>query len=233
MARATLAARREAGGGLVLVGLDVDRDSAPTYTTPGQYVEVKTERGNGYFVLAGDVRESRWELLVRNAGDAADALVSSELGSAFDVSSALGSGFPIAHAGGRHVVVAAVGTAMAVARPILRQRIADGDAKRTHVFLGVRTPVDVPLSSEVDAWSEGGAHVVLCLSQEEDHAHAKLVPHASRAVGYVQRAVERALELGEIPHGALVVAAGPKAMLAEMRTLAGQRPGSVEVVTNV
>jgi NAD(P)H-flavin reductase len=229
MARALLGGRCGAGGGLTLVALDVGADAARSYTAPGQYVEVKVEKGNGYFVLAGDVAAARWELLVRNAGDAADALTSAPLGSAIEVSAALGLGFPIDGALGRPLGVAVVGTALAVARPILRRRIAEGDARRTYVFLGVRSAADVPLAAEVDAWSSQGAHVTLCLSRpaapEDDRALARAV----RRQGYVQRAVVLAIEAGELPERALVVAAGPEEMLADMRALSS----SVEVVTNV
>src|SRR5262245_42881125 len=128
MTNAILAARRDAGAELLLVGLDVDAELAHAYTAPGQYVQINTERGNGYFVLAGDLGAPRWELLVRNAGGAADALTSLVLGSAVDVSAPLGKGFPLESARGRPLIVAVVGTAMAVARPVMRRRIAEGDA---------------------------------------------------------------------------------------------------------
>jgi NAD(P)H-flavin reductase len=229
VARALLAGRRDAGGGLTLVALDVDPEASRSYTTPGQYVEVKVDKGNGYFVLAGDVAAPRWELVVRNAGDAADALTSAPIGSAIEISAALGLGFPIDAAVGRPLGVAVVGTALAVARPILRRRIAEGDARRTYVFLGVRSAGDVPLVAEVDAWSVEGARVTLCLSRPAAPEDARLLSRATRRQSYVQRAVVHAIEAGELPEGALVVAAGPEEMLADMRALSS----AVEIVTNV
>jgi hypothetical protein len=50
----------------------------------------------------------------------------------------------------------------------------------------------------------------------------------------VQRALARAVEAAEIPAGALVVVAGPSAMLSDMRALAGDAPAArLEVVSNV
>lgn len=233
MPAAVLSSRRDAGGGLWLVSLDVDAETARAYTTAGQYVEVRTERGNGYFVLAGDEGGPRFEVLVRNAGEAADALVSSPLGAKLEVSSPLGAGFPLRDARGRAVVVAVVGSALAVARPVLRRRVADGCAADTQVYVGVRSAADLPLASEVEAWAERGARVVLCLSRGELHHHEALVPRAERVSGYVQHAVARALEHDRIPRGALIVAAGPDDMLAAMRALPGARAGEVDVVTNV
>ena len=74
-------------------------------------------------------------------------------------------------------------------------------------------------------------NVVLCLSRAELHHHPEVLPGAKRAVGYVQVAVARAAASGALPPGALVVVAGPDAMLADMRALSRTSP--IEVVTNV
>jgi NAD(P)H-flavin reductase len=227
--RAVLAARRDAGGGLTLIGLDVDASLARGYAAPGQYVELRTARGNGYFVLAGALGRSPFELLVRNAGDAADVLVTSPMGTELEVTPPLGDGFPADRATGRQLVVAVVGSALAVARPLVSRRIDERVAGRTHVYIGARSALDVPLPEEVEAWSAAGVEVVLCLSRQElEHDRARLA-FARRATGYVQEAVAHDCEGGRLA-GALVFAAGPAGMLTAMRGL----PGSVlEVVTNV
>ncbi|HEY8079825.1 MAG TPA: hypothetical protein VIF62_37095, partial [Labilithrix sp.] len=184
----------------------------------------------GYFVLAGDVGASRWELLVRNAGDAADALWSLPIGSTVEASAPLGLGFPIERARGAPLAVVAVGTALAVARPVMRQRIAEGDAARTWVFLGVRAPEDLPLAEEIEAWAERGAHVTLCISRGDAARDAHRIPRAERASGYVQDVVARVVS--RLPEKTLIVAAGPEPMLDAMRALAASHP-TVEVVTNV
>lgn len=235
MPSAVLAARRDAGGGLTLVGLAVDGSVARAYAAPGQYIELRTERGNGYFVLAGALGLSPFELLVRNAGGASDVLVNSPLGAPLDVSSPLGDGFPVDRAAGRELVVAVVGSALAVARPLLARRIDEHTAAQTHVYVGARSASEVPLADEVEAWGAAGVEVVLCLSRAElEHDRLQLT-FARRAAGYVQDVVARDIEDGRLA-GSLVFAAGPAAMLAAMRDLPGSRPpGSVvlEVVTNV
>jgi len=235
MSTAVLSARRDAGGGLLLVALDVDPERASAYTAPGQYVEVTTPAGCGYFVLASPVGKSPWELLVKNAGDAADALFSLPFGSEVEIEGPMGAGFPVAHAESRAVVVAVVGSALAVARPVMDLRIAEGASRSTVLFLGLRAPTDLPIADEVAAWSEQGVNVVLCLSRSELEHHLEILPHAKRAGGYVQLAVARAAEAGVVPAGALVVAAGPAAMLADMRAFAASHAGTppIEVVTNV
>jgi NAD(P)H-flavin reductase len=248
MSSAVLSSRQDAGGDLILVGLDVSPEMAGAYATPGQYVEVKTPAGNGYFVLANDVGASPWELLVKNAGGAADALVTLPTGSVLPVKGPLGAGFSVERMRSRHVVVAVVGSAISVARPVVRQRIRDGAAAITHLFLGLRAPSDLPIAKEIEEWSQQGVSIVLCLSRSELHHDTSVLPKARRVDGYVQRALAHALHAGEVPHGTLVIAAGPDAMLADMRTLAsGSAPGgnggeageailagpSIEVLTNV
>jgi NAD(P)H-flavin reductase len=236
MASAILAARVEAGGGLLLVSLEADRDAARAYSTPGQYIEVKTDLGDGYFVLASDVGVAPWKLLVKVAPGAAEALATLPLGTALSITGPLGEGFPIVKMAGRHVVVAVVASALGVARPVVARRLAEGSADATHVFIGVRRAKDLPIADEVRGWAERGVSVVLCLSQAElDHEPAT-VPKARHTRGRVQQVLAAALDARIVPHGALIVAAGPEAMLADMRSLGGSAsfPGPrVEVLTNV
>lgn len=229
MPNAVLSSRRDAGGGLSLVSLDVDPELAAAYSAPGQYVELRTPRGKGFFVLAGALGVAPWELLVRNAGDASDVLVTAPLGTPLAISAPLGEGFPVARARDRHLVVAVVGSALAVARPLLAMRAADGRASATHVYVGARSVAELSLVDEIDAWSRTGAEIVLCLSRGELEHDRQRLPVARREAGYVQDVVARHVEGGRIPR-AIVFAAGPEGMLAAMRDL----PNSVlEVVTNV
>jgi NAD(P)H-flavin reductase len=226
---AVLSSRRDAGGGLTLVSLDVEPPFAQSYAAPGQYVELLTPKGKGFFVLAGVCGASPWQLLVRDAGDAADVLVHAELGTTLEIRGPLGKGFPVERAREGHLVVAVVGSALAVARPLLRIRRDEGTTRATHVYIGARSIADLPLVEELEAWSEAGAELVLCLSRGElDHDRERLLP-GRREAGYVQDVVARDVEGGRIPR-ALVFAAGPETMMAAMRDLPNR---VLEVVTNV
>ena len=242
--RAVLTARSHAGGELLLVSLDVDDAVARRYTTPGQYIEVKADSGNGYFVLASNVGERPWQLLVKNAGGAADALATRPIGTEVLIVGPLGAGFSVERMRSRHVAVAVVGSAIGVARSVVAGRIADGAATATHLFLGIRAAADLPIAAEIAAWAASGIEVVLSLSRSELDHHKEILPGARREAGYVQHALARALEAGAVPHGTLVIAAGPDAMLVDMRLLAAQATRtsaagaamagpSVEVLTNV
>ena len=239
MPTAVLSSRSDAGGGLLLVALDVDAELARAYTAAGQYVSVTTGAAHGYFVLASQVGATPWELLVKNAGDAADALVSLPFGSTVDIKGPMGAGFDLANVDARPLVVAVVGSALAVGRPVLAARVAGGVARSTFLFLGLRALSDLPIGGEVAAWSEQGVTVVLCLSRAELDHRPEILPRATRCVGYVQDAVARAVEAGAVPAGAVVLVAGPNAMLAAMRAFAtahgAANPAApqVDILTNV
>ena len=205
---------------------------------------MKTESGKGYFVLASEVGASPWELLVKNAGDAADALTTLPLGSTLEIVGP--ARCRLLRASGwkrRHVAIAVVGSALGVARPVLARRIRGSVAGSTHLFLGVRAPTDVPIAQEVEAWSaQGRARRALPLARRGPPPSGDRCRAARRVAGYVQHALARALEAGDVPHGTLVIAAGPDAMLADMRALGtGTSPSegavlagpSIEVLTNV
>lgn len=235
--RASVTTRRPAGGPLWLATVEVSPEQAAAYVAPGQYVQVRTAQGNGYFALASEPGHSPFELLVRNNGEASALIVTAGLPAEVDVVGPLGAGFPVARAKDRTLVVAVAGSAIAVARPILRERIAEGEGARTHLFVGARSPTELPLQDEIEAWAEA-SHVTLCLSRAEVAHAPEVIPRAKRTVGYVQHAILRTLAEGgfgpvEASAPPLVFAAGPGPMLADLRA-AGSGEGAValDVVTN-
>jgi NAD(P)H-flavin reductase len=232
---AVLTDRRDSGAGLALVTLTPALDRAQTYRAPGQYIEVRAS-ANGYFVLAGEVGAPSWELLVRANGGASDALTGSPEGTVFDVAGPLGTGFPLARAHGRPLVVAVAGSALAVTRPILRDRVARREGPLTSVYIGARTVHDVALAREVAGWVHAGARVVLCLSRSEvDDRDSRILTEARRASGYVQNVLVTDVVEGVVSEG-LVFAAGPAGMLEELRELErspSARAAKLEVITNV
>ncbi len=236
---ATLGARRPAGGPLWLATLDVASDQAAAYVAPGQYIQVVTASGNGYFALASEPGQTPFELLVRNNGDASAVLATAALGTVVDVEGPLGAGFPVDRARGRPLVVAVAGSALAVARALMEERFAHGDGPSTHLFVGVRAPADLPIQGELEGWAEQ-TNVTLCLSRAEVSTAPDVVPRAARTTGYVQHALARALrpgaELARATAPLLVFAAGPAAMLDDVRALAVlpdvERAVTLEVVVN-
>jgi NAD(P)H-flavin reductase len=240
-AQAVLTARRDAGGGVSLITLTPPPELARAYRAPGQYIKVHAESG-GYFVLASEIGAPSWQLLVKNSGGAADALTRAPEGTTFEVTGPLGTGFPLERARDKPLVVAVAGSALAAARPILRERIAQRACASTSLYIGARSARDVPLVGEVAGWGRAGARLVLCLSRPDTDDPA-LLAEAVRRSGWVQHVLAEELAAGRITHG-LVFAAGPAGMLEEIRTLPSRRPergaehgqgeaDALEVVTNV
>ncbi len=228
---ATLVQRRDVGGGLLLVEIDVPPEIAQSYQSPGQYIEVTFPEGSGYFVLASEAGAATFELLVRNAGEAAGALFSRPLPATLRISSALGAGFPMSRARGKPLVVAVVRSAMAAARPILGGRIRDGEASSTQVLVGLRRPDDLPLAYDVATWTRAGIGVALCLSAPGTGG----LPHdlgIRCEEGYVQEVLARSYRAGRVAPGTLVFAAGPVGMFAEMIQSEAASTGALEVIAN-
>jgi NAD(P)H-flavin reductase len=204
---------------------------ARAYAAPGQYVEVSLGTP-GFFVLAGDVGAPEWELLIRNVGGASDDLARAPLGTELDVSAPLGTGFPMERARGRPLVVVVVGTAVAAARPVLRQRVASGAAHATHLYLGVRSLREVPLDNEVAGWVAASAHVVLCCSQPEPGDSRRAMAGARCAAGWAQDVLAQDLPTPRLEAASLVFAAGPQSMLDATKALA-RAEKRLEIITNV
>jgi len=212
---ARLASRASVGGGLTLVALDAPEAATAAYTSPGQYVEVRAgDAGEtGYFVLASEPGARPWELIMRSGGGASDVLLVARVGTRVEVSSAIGAGFPMERARRAPLVVAVGGTGIAAARPLVRRRIRDGDARATTLLVGARSRSELALAEDLRGWSDAGVRVLVCLWQPEDDE-----PADGFFRGYVQDAL-RTLDLrGAAPP--LVFAVGPAAMVGALRAAA-------------
>lgn len=163
---ARLLASRDAGGGLSLIALGAG-EGAFSYGTPGQYTWIELGAQGGYFVLAGTPRSATWELVASPGGGVAEALRTATPGTLVSATHAIGRGFPWARAAGRALVVAVPAKAIGVARPVLLERAAEGEAARTLLLVGARHKADVPLGGELAAFRAAGARVIVCLSQED------------------------------------------------------------------
>lgn len=211
---ARLVARADAGGGLSMLTVETGSDVLGTYTSPGQYVEVRARGETGYFVLANDPGARAWELILRAGGGASDVLLAMGVGGGIEVSAAIGAGFPMDEARGRPVVIALSGTGIAAARPLVHRRIADGDAARTQLLVGVRARGELPIEGQLDGWAAETLRVVVCLSQSDG------APEDARfRRGYVQDVLRQHADLRP-PPGARVFAVGLASMIDGLRELA-------------
>jgi len=210
---ARLAARR-AGSPLVVVTLELPAPVIASHQVPGQYVSIAAEGDDGFFVLASPVGAPAWQLLVRGGGTVADALLAKPIGTILATSGALGTGFPCADARRRRLAICAAGTGIAAAPPLAERRIQDGDAHRTHIYLGLRSAAELPCPEDVVRWRAAGVMVTICVSREEARA-----PFTER--GYVQDIARAhfAIEPGASA-SMLLFAVGPAPMVEGARALA-------------
>jgi NAD(P)H-flavin reductase len=211
---AALVANQEAGGGLRRVTVEVGLTVAETYTSPGQYVEVRADHQTGFFVLANEPGADKWDFVMRAGGGASDVLMTALPGARIDVTSALGGGFPLEEARGDSLIIALSGTGIAAGPPIVGRRIREGDASRTSVLVGVRTHGELPMRPHLEAWRRAGVDVLVCLSNDDGRVEG--IPYAN---GYVQD-VLRARVLGGRVIPGRIFAVGLRSMVDALKILA-------------
>jgi NAD(P)H-flavin reductase len=192
-----LRSRRNAGAGMVVVGLDPPPDAAASYASPGQYVWL-----GAWFVLASSPARAPWEVVLRPAGEAAIALATAPIGTMIGSAGPFGDGFPMPR--GAPLVMAATGGAIAAARAVMVERLDRDEMKTTHLFLGVASPEEIPLQDEVERWRAAGADVVVCASSEG------------------RRVQDAAAEL-DVPAGTTLLLVGHAAMIEAMQSLAEKK----------
>jgi NAD(P)H-flavin reductase len=206
--------RRDAGGGLVWVGLLPTPRAAATYVTPGQYVDVRVDEATGFFALAGVEGAGRWDLLLRPSGGASEALLAMPLGGHALVSGALGPGFPLPEAEERTLAIVVTAGALGPALPVALQRVRAGVAKATTLLVGTHALVGVPARDRLDELAAQGVTVRLVLSETPEAPHLR---------GYVQDHLDSIAP-------EIVFAAGLPAMMDGVR--AWGRSRGVDVRTN-
>jgi NAD(P)H-flavin reductase len=231
---------------MTLVRVEPPEHLARSYGMPGQFVEVLIDGESGYFVLAGAPGAHPWELVMRPGGGASDVLLAAPVGRALEITAALGEGFPMDAARGRELVIALSGTGIAAGRPLVRRRLADGDAARTQVYVGTRTEAELALVADIDAWRDSGVNVVVCLSQYQGQGQGQgqgtgtgtgmgageAGRDARFAYGYVQEVIRERVTPGAWAH-AHVFAVGVASMVQALRALAPELGLSPErVLTN-
>jgi NAD(P)H-flavin reductase len=230
---ARFVARKDAGGGLTQMTVQTAPQVVDTYRSPGQYVEVRAEQQTGFFVLANEPGATAWELILRAGGGASDVLVTMMSGAELEVTDAIGPGFPMSAAGGESLIVALSGTGIAAGRPIVRRRIAEGDAALTHVFVGIRTPAELPMRRDLESWIGAGVTVLVCLSKRDGSIEGLPYEH-----GYVQdvlrsRVRTRSPARPSPPPGIRIFAVGMASMVDSLKNLAPELGiGPEDVHTN-
>lgn len=178
------------------VTLDVGRESAALYTSPGQYLQVRvgdgTDEGStkpGFFAIASapgegskDSSSSTVDLLVKVTGDAknaADALCAVAAGSQVEVSPISGKGFAIDRippADFHTVLLFATGTGISPIRAAIASGLLTGSggpgsaSKRRDIrlYYGTRSAAATAFAAEEAQWRAAGVRVIPVYSDDGD-----------------------------------------------------------------
>jgi NAD(P)H-flavin reductase len=213
---ARLVERQDEGGGLTRMTIEAPPDIVATYTSPGQYVEVCAEQQTGFFVLANEPGASAWQLVMRAGGGASEVLVAAPTGASLEVTRAIGAGFPMAAAHGGPLIVVLSGSGIAAGQPIVRRRIAEGDAARTRVLVGIRTRSELPMRDELKRWMRADVDVLVCLSQDDGSIEGLHYAH-----GYAQDVLAARVAADSVSE-ARIFAVGTVSMIDALKRIAPQ-----------
>lgn len=204
------------------IGLS-DPALAASFTTPGQYVQLKLPSGAiGYFAIASAPgAQGCFEFLVKRGGPAADELLGLSAGAALEMSPALGAGYPIADWAGQDVLLFAVGSGISAIRSLIWYLAGNRKAYAgVTLFFGARTPAHFAYRDEVAAWEQAGIQVVRVASD----------PQAAEP-GYARGYVQDALKAHPItPEQTAAFVCGMPAMVEGVKAALVERGVSVERV---
>lgn len=178
-APATVASVEREADGLHTVDLDVGPAAAALYTIPGQYVQVRVgdDAKPGFFAVAsapGDARAAKGvlQLLLKEGGGAADAIIASPPGAAVDVSPVQGKGFAldrIPPSSVHTLLLFATGSGVAPIRAAMLSGALDAKARRdVRFYYGTRSPSATAFASEAAAWRAAGVRVIPVHSDDAD-----------------------------------------------------------------
>jgi len=137
---------------------------------PGQVAILGTEGvGESYFAIASAPEDKGgMEFLIRKAGGVSEALFEVSRGALVQGKGPLGRGFPIDQYRGRDFILAAVGSAIAPIRGVLRsvcyRRV---DFGKIVLVYGVRHPEEFSFLHEVESWQQSQIEVILTVSRSE------------------------------------------------------------------
>ena len=137
------------------------------YTTPGQFIQATIgDLKPGFFAIASDPGKPI-ELLLKNAGPAAEALCAAQPGDSVQATDPMGKGFPVSRTEHRDWVVLVNGSGISAIRPVINQAIRDGLTRDIHLLLGVKTPAHRAFLADLEWWANAGVHVHTVCSEGE------------------------------------------------------------------
>jgi NAD(P)H-flavin reductase len=220
------------GGGLVEVHLRVHEDTARSYRVPGQYTEIECTKGRAYFVLAHRVLPVRmttpkleWRFVVKPEGAVAEFLAFPPAPrTQLLVRDALGAGFALERAQDRRCIVMVAGSGFAAGHAVVWARIEASLERRTVLVVGVERLEDVPDREHLLELRAAGMRVVLCAPPSAGAISLEVLQSGFETYTGFADGWLRAQAASD---GPVVVAAGPRGLIASLQQLASQDPNLV------
>jgi len=193
---------------------------------PGQVAVLSKEgMGESYFAIASAPEDKgAMDFLVQEKDGLAKALCSAKKGDSVQAKGPVGKGFPIDKYKGRNLLLAAVGSAIAPMRGVLRSIIARrADFGKVTIIYGVKTPDEFAFTDEMADWKKANVEVIQVISRPEGTAW-------KGKTGHVQDYFKDNLKKLERP---IAMTCGMKDMQQQSReVLSGLGVPAEEILTN-
>lgn len=169
---------------------------------PGQFAMLYAPLVGESAISFSGIRNGVVEHTVRRVGKVTTILTNLSPGDVIGWRGPYGKPWPMSEARGRDLIVVAGGIGMAPLRPVIHRRISEGEAGRTILLYGARTPNQFLYRKEMGEWRDAGVDVRLTI----DKPH----PSWSGRTGFVTDLIPEALEIARDP---LVFICGPEIMM--------------------
>jgi NAD(P)H-flavin reductase len=177
---------------------------------PGQVAILGIEGvGESYFAIASAPEDKDgMDFLIQKGQGVSEALFAVKRGDRVQGKGPLGKGFPVDQYRGRDLILAAVGSAIAPMRSVLRS-IANRRADFGKIVLvyGVRHPQGFPFLDEMEGWQQSRIEVMLTASRPEEREW-------DGKIGHVQTHFSEAIQGLRQP---VAMVCGMKAMIEQSR----------------
>jgi NAD(P)H-flavin reductase len=177
---------------------------------PGQVAILGREGiGESYYVIASAPDDkSGMDVLVKDGKGVSAALFRANRGDQIQGKGPIGKGFPIDNYLGRDFIFAAVGSAIAPMRSVIRHMgTRRGQSGKVSLIYGVRFPEDFPFLHEMKDWEKSGIQITLTISRPEGR-------NWTGKTGYVHLHFQEALKK---LHQPVALICGMKAMQEQSR----------------
>jgi NAD(P)H-flavin reductase len=192
---------------------------------PGQVAILGIEGvGESYFAIASAPEDSGMDFLIRKGKGVSEVLFGLGRGDQIRGRGPLGKGFPVDQYRGRDFMLAAVGSAIAPIRGVLRSVCRRrADFGRVVLIYGARHPQDFAFRREMEDWRKSDIHIMLTVSRPEGYDW-------DGKTGHVQSHFEDALQELRQP---VTMVCGMEAMIEQSKEeLIRLGVASTDILTN-